>query len=149
MWTLVTALPLLTAVLSVGCVVRPGSGRLIVPVLGLAVLNLVLTPLTSGEWFYQRAEIPGYDEAVAHGDFSAYRDLVGRHDPHLLPRMIGAAGALFATLALWAVLQRRSRHGRPASATVSAIAGGAVLLAAAAMLIGVYVVVTQGGPQGL
>ncbi|MFM9032846.1 MAG: hypothetical protein ACKOQ4_00895 [Mycobacterium sp.] len=143
MRTLLAALPLLTAVLACVCVLRPGWRRMHVPVLGLAVLNLVLTPLTSGEWFYQRAEIPDYDQAIARGDFTSYQDLLGRHDPRLLPRMIGIAAALLASLAVWAVLRLRGARGRPVSAPASAVSAGAVVLSVLAMLSQVYLVMTR------
>ena len=108
------------------------------PVLALAVLNVVLTPLTSGEWFYQRAENSAYEQAVARGDFTAFQDLLDRHDPHLLPRMVTLAAVLLVSVALLAVLHFRADRGKPASAVTSAIVAGTVLLAAAGTLAQVY-----------
>jgi hypothetical protein len=44
-------LPVLTAILAAGCALWPPARRVIWPVVALAAINVVLTPLTSGEWF--------------------------------------------------------------------------------------------------
>lgn len=147
MWTLAAGLPVLTAALAAVCVLWPAARRLAWVALTLAVFNVVLSPLSSGEWFYQRAEVPDYDQAVARGDFSAYRDLLGRHDPTLQPKMIGVAVALLVALALWTLLRVRTGRGRPVSALVSAAATGAVLLSALATVAAVYLVETGLGSQ--
>ncbi len=126
-------LPILTAGLALACALWPAARRIIWPVVGLAAINVVLTPFTSGEWFYQNAEGRSYQEAVARGDFGSFDSLLGQHDPDLFRRMIVIAVCLLAALvALAAVTSRRG----------SALAGGAVLLAAAATLIQGLLLVT-------
>lgn len=129
------ALPVVTAALAAVCVLRPAARRFIGPVVALAAVNVVLTPLTSGEWFYQREEDSSYEQAVTKGDFAAFDRLVGQHDPHLQPRMVAIAVVLLVALAVVAVLHARAGRGHRVSTTTSAVAGGAVLLAAAASAI--------------
>ena len=107
---------------------RPAARRLVWPAVALAAANVVLTPLTSGEWFYQRAEDASYARAVADGDFGGFDRLMGGHDPHLLPRMAAMAVALLAALVVVALLRDRAGPAR-------GIAGAAVLLVAAASAI--------------
>lgn len=145
MWVLVVSLPILTALLASACVLWPGGRRLIGPALVLAVLCVVLAPVTSGEWFYQQAEMPDYDQAVARGDFTTLENLVRRHDPHLMPRMIGIAGALLACLSLWAVLAFRADRGKPTPGPTRAVATGLVLLAALTLVAQALLVVRQAG----
>jgi lysylphosphatidylglycerol synthetase-like protein (DUF2156 family) len=122
---LLAVLPILTAALAVAVVLRPAARRLVWPAAVLAAANVVLTPFTSGEWFYQRAEDASYDQAVARGDFGGFDRMMGQHDPHLLPRMTALAVALLAALVVVALLRDRAGPAR-------GIADAAVLLAAAA-----------------
>ena len=133
MWIL-AGFPALVAVLAVLCALRPGR-RLIGPVLALAALNVVVTPFTSGEWFYQRAEKSAYRQAVAKGNFNAFKDLLEQHDPHLLPRMIALAAGLLLSVTLLAVLRFRASRGKPASTAIAAIVTGLVLTAAAGTIV--------------
>jgi len=132
---ILVVLPMLTAVLAVVCVLWQPARRFLWPVVALAAVNVVLTPFTSGEWFYQHAESASYQQAVTRGDYTVFDDLLGRHDPHLLPRMIGLAAALLVSLAVLAVLQGRANRGKPVSGALSAIAAGAILLSAVATLV--------------
>lgn len=128
-------LPILTALLAVVCVLRPASGRAVRLAVAVAVGNIMVTPLSSGEWFYQRAEDAAYDRAVAEGDFAAFDRLLAQHDPQLQPRMIALAVVLLVSLVGLAVLQHRRRSGAPIAPVLSHIASGCVLLAAAATLV--------------
>lgn len=121
---------MLTAALAVLCALWPAARRFIRPVVALAAVNVMATPFTSGEWFYQRAEDASYEQAVAKGDFAAFERLLDQHDPHLLPRMVALAVGLLVPLVGLAVLQVRSNRGEPASAATTALVSGAVVLAA-------------------
>ena len=136
MWIL-AGIPALVAVLAAVCALR-SDRRLIGPVLALAALNVVVTPFTSGEWFYQRAEKAAYRQAVAKGNFNAFKDLLDRHDPHLLPRMIALATVLLFSVILLAVLRFRAGRGKPVPTAISAIVTVTVLAAAAATITQVY-----------
>ncbi len=140
---IIAGIPALIAILAVVCALRPHR-RLIGPVLALAALNVVLTPFTSGEWFYQRAEKAAYRQAVAKGNFNAFEDLLDRHDPHLLPRMIALAAGLLLSVVFLAVLQFRAGRGKPASTAISVIATGTVLAAAAATIVQVFFLLRAG-----
>ena len=105
---LLALLPILTAAVAVAVVLLPAARRLVWPAVTLAAANVVLTPFTSGEWFYQRKEGALYDQAVARGDFSGFGRLLGGHDPHLLPRMTVLAVALLAGLVVVALLRARA-----------------------------------------
>lgn len=129
------ALPILTAVLAIGIALWPPARRFIWPVAALAAINVILTPLTSGEWFYQRTEDASYEQAVAKGDFTAFDRLLTQHDPHLSPRMIAMAVALLIALVGLAVLRARVSEGAPALRALLRIATGCVLLSAIAVLI--------------
>jgi hypothetical protein len=133
---------MLTAALAVVCVLWQPARRFLWPVVALAAANVMLTPFTSGEWFYQHAEDASYRQAVTRGDFTAFDDLIGRHDPHLLPRMIALATVLLVALAASALLQVRTNRGKPVSGAVSAIVTGLVLLSAAATLVQGYLLVS-------
>jgi hypothetical protein len=93
------------------------------------------TPLTSGEWFYQRAEDASYARAVADGDFTGFDRLMAGHDPHLLPRMAAMAVALLVALVGVAVLRARANGGASVSRATWAAAAGLVLLAATVSLV--------------
>ncbi len=125
---LLAVLPILTAALAVAVVLLPAVRRLVWPAVVLAAANVVLTPFTSGEWFYQRAEDASYARAVADGDFGGFDRLMAGHDPHLLPRMAAMAVALLAALVVVALLRDRAGPAR-------GIAAAAVLLVAAASAI--------------
>lgn len=126
---------MLTAAAAVLCALWPRARRLCWPVVALAALNVIATPFTSGEWFYQHAEDAAYQRAVARGDFTAVELLVGQHDPHLLPRMVAFAVALLITCVGLAMLQARAGKGGRPSLALSGIVIGAVLLAAVATLV--------------
>lgn len=132
---LLALLPILTAALAVAVVLRPAARRLVWPAVALAAANVVLTPLTSGEWFYQRKEGALYDQAVARGDFTGFDRLTGGHDPHLLPRMTVLAVALLAALVVVALLRARANGGASVSRATWAAAAGLVLLAATVSLV--------------
>lgn len=129
---LLAVLPILTAALAAACTLWPAAHRVIWPVVALAALNVILTPLTSGEWFYQRQEDASYDRAVAGGDFAAFDRQLVRHDPSLQPRMTAIAVGLLVALVVLAMLRVRARGGAPTPASTRAVTMGAVLLAAAA-----------------
>jgi len=135
-------IPILAAVAAGVCVLWPPARRFIWPAVTLAAINVVLTPFSSGEWFYQHREDAAYQKAVARGDFTAFRDLLAGHDPRLLPRMIAIAVGLLLVLIMFAVLRVRAARGRPAPPATSAIVGGAVLLAAAATLVQGYLLIS-------
>lgn len=125
-------LPILTAALAAACTLWPAARRFVWPVVALAALNVILTPFTSGEWFYQRQEDASYDRAVAGGDFTAFDRRLIQHDPSLQPRMTAIAVALLVALVALAVLRGRARGGAPTPASTRAVIMGTVLLAAAA-----------------
>lgn len=131
---LLALLPILTAALAIWCALVPAARRFIWPVVALAAVNAVLTPLSSGEWFYQQQEYAFYDSAVSRGDFTGFDRLLAQHDPQLQPRMTGLAVGLLVALVVLAVLRVRADRGAGASAVAGAVAAGAVLLAAAANL---------------
>lgn len=135
-------LPVLTAVLAIVCALWPPARRFALPVAVLAAINVVLTPVSSGEWFYQIAEHGSYEQAVARGDFTAFDNLLDEHDPRLEILMVGLAVLLMIGLAFLALLQFRSRHGKTPSPALWMIAAGATLIPALATLVQVYRVVT-------
>lgn len=104
-------LPLITAIATIACAVLPGARRFVWIGLLLAVINVALTPFTSGEWFYQRTETPVFEQAVARGDFTPVSDLMNHHDPRRLQKMIGLAVSLLVALAAMAAVQFRSSRG--------------------------------------
>jgi uncharacterized membrane protein len=132
---LLAVLPILTAALAVAVALLPAARRLVWPAVVLAAANVVLTPLTSGEWFYQRAEDASYARAVADGDFTGFDRLMAGHDPHLLPRMAAMAVALLVALVGVAVLRARANGGASVSTATWAAAAGVVLLAATVSLV--------------
>jgi|LakMenEpi03Aug12_release.lakeMendotaPanAssembly.Ray.scaffolds.fasta_scaffold241346_2 hypothetical protein len=132
---LLAVLPILTAVLAIAVVLLPAARRFVWPVVVLAAANVVLTPLTSGEWFYQRTEDASYARAVADGDFTGFDRLMAGHDPHLLPRMAAMAVALLVALVGVAVLRARANGGASVSTATWAAAAGVVLLAATVSLV--------------
>lgn len=132
---ILAVLPILTAAAAVLCALWVPARRWCWPVVALAAFNVMATPFTSGEWFYQHAEHAAYERAVAKGDFSDFELLVGQHDPHLLPRMVAFAVALLITLVGLAMLQARAGKGGRPSPALTGIVIGAVLLAAVATLV--------------
>ena len=125
-------LPALTAVtavvIGVVSVLRPPARILLWGVLALAVVNLAMTPLTSGEWFYQRAEIPAYQEAIISADFRALDELTGRHDSSRRHKMIAiAAGLLVAIAALASVQLRANRDALGARVSVGVAVAAALV----------------------
>lgn len=128
-------LPILTALAAVCCVLLPAARRFVWPVVALAAVNVVATPLTSGEWFYQRTEDAAYEQAVARGDFDAFDRLLAGHDPHLQPRMMAMAVGLLVALAAFGVVRVRARRGEHEPAALRWLTTVAVLLAALAMVV--------------
>lgn len=122
------ALPALTAVLAIVCGLRPGARRLQWFALAVAALTVVLTPLTSGEFFYQRAEESVFADAVARADYSALEDLRDRHDPLRLHKMIALAAALLAAVSSLVLVRHRApRFGMPASAAAVVVGLGSLV----------------------
>ena len=107
-------------------IIRPAVRPLLWSVLALAVLNLALTPFTSGEWSYQRAEAPAYDQALISGDFSALDQLTGDHDRFRLHKMIAVAAGLLGVMAALATVGLRSDRGSVRARTSIAVAAGLV-----------------------
>jgi len=134
-----TVIPIVTAALAILCAVLPATGRLTWVPLPFPLLNIVLTPLASGEWFYQRAEEQAYDAAVTSGQFTTFDNLIARHDPHRPQRMIAVSVALLVALSMLALVRRRVSQGNAAKAlslTVSVtVVAVAVAVAAAAVVL--------------
>ena len=80
-------------------------------------------------------EDAAFERAVAKGDFADFELLVGRHDPHLLPRMVVLAVVLLITLVGLAMLHAQAKKGVRPSPAMSGIVIGAVLLAALGTLV--------------
>ena len=118
MW-IFTVIPIVTAALAILCAVLPATGRLIWVAVAFAVLNIVLTPLASGEWFYQRAEEQAYDAAVTSGQFTTFDNLIARHDPHRLQRMIAVSVALLAALLMLALVRHRASKSSASKGSAS------------------------------
>lgn len=137
MWIIV-GLPILIAILAVLCALWSPARRLVWPLLAVAAVNVVLTPFTSGEWFYQRAETPDYQQAVRSGDFTPFRDLLAQHDPHLQNTMIAIAVGLLISVALLAALEFRGGRGRAPSRSASTAVVTIVLVVAAGTLLKAY-----------
>lgn len=138
---LLLMLPALTAVVvTVGGIVgalRPAARPLLWSGLALAVLNLALTPFTSGEWWYQRAEVPAYQEAVISADFNALNELTAEHDRSRLHKMIAIAAALLAAMSLLVSVQvRSSRDAISARTSAAANAAASTAAAVTAALVG-------------
>ena len=137
MW-IVAGLPTLTALAALLCALWRPARRFVWLVLLLAVVNLLLAPLTSGEWFYQRMEIPDYQQAVASGNFTTFRELVGHHDPNLQTKMMAIAAGLLLSLAGLAAVQYLKTRGKAVPVPISGGAVAVVVLVAAATLFEVY-----------
>lgn len=143
MWIIV-GLPMLTVLLAAVCALVPGARRLVWPVLALAALNVVLSPITSGEWFYQRAEIPDYRQAVASGDFTTFGELLGRHDPYLQTKMIATAVVLMIAVFVLALLQHRDQSGSATPAVARVGVAGLIFLAGLATAVQVHHLASSG-----
>ncbi len=126
-------LPALTAIVAMICAVRPASRRLLWFALAVAAVNIMATPFTSGEWFYQRAETPAFQEAVTKGDFTSFDDMMSRRDPHRLQKTVAVALGLFGSLCLLALVRFRSSRGA-VSARISTAVTVLVLLVGAAAI---------------
>jgi len=138
------ALPALTAVVVIVCAVvsaiRPAARPLLWAGLALALINLGLTPFTSGEWSYQRAEMPAYQEALVSGDFSSLDELTTDHDRFRLHKMIAvAAGLLGAMVVLAAAALRAGRGAGTARTSVTVTVAVAVALVGLVSLIALSV----------
>ena len=139
---LLLMLPALTAVVvTVGGIVgalRPAARPLLWSGLALAVLNLALTPFTSGEWWYQRAEVPAYQEAVISADFNALNELTAGHDRSRLHKMIAIAAALLAAMSVLVSVQvRSSRDAISVQAPAAGSTAASTAAAITAALVGV------------
>lgn len=134
------ALPFIIAVTTVICAVWPAARRFAWLGLVLAVINVVLTPFTSGEWSYQRTETPVFERAVARGDFTPVSDLMRHHDPRRLPEMIALALSLLVALAAMSAVQFRAGRGgvSPVISSTVAIAGLLIGVGAVGALIAIY-----------
>lgn len=128
MWIIV-GLPMLTVLLAAAFALVPAAHRLVWPLLALAALNVALSPITSGEWFYQRSEARDYQQAVVTGDFTTFRDLLGRHDPYLQPKMIAIAVVLMVAVAILALMRHREQRGKVTPAVARIGAAGLIVLA--------------------
>ena len=127
-------LPALTAVVTMACAVRPAAGRLMRFGLVLAAINVVLTPFTSGEWFYQHAELSTFQDAVNRGDFTSVEDLMSRHDPFRLRKTIVIAVSLLAALGGLALVQLRASRGSVPKRVTSTAAAVAFVVGAGAIV---------------
>lgn len=143
MWIIV-GLPMLTVLLAAVCALVPAARRLVWPLLALAALNVVLSPVTSGEWFYQRAEIPDYRQAVASGDFTVFGKLLGGHDPYLQPKMVAIAVVLLIAVAVLALLQHRERSGSATPALARIGVAGLIFLAGLATAVQAHHLASSG-----
>jgi hypothetical protein len=143
MWIIV-GLPMLTVLLAAAFALVPAAHRLVWPLLALAALNVALSPITSGEWFYQRSETSDYQQAVMTGDFTTFRDLLGRHDPYLQPKMIAIAVVLMVAVAILALMRHRGQHGKatPVAARIGAV--GLIALAGFATAVQAHHLATSG-----
>ena len=126
--------PAVTAVVTMACAVRPAAGRLMRFGLVLAAINVVLTPFTSGEWFYQHAELSTFQDAVNRGDFTSVEDLMSRHDPFRLRKTIVIAVSLLAALGGLALVQLRASRGSVPKRVTSTAAAVAFVVGAGAIV---------------
>lgn len=135
--TVTAAVPALTVAFATLCALWPPARRMVWLALALALVNVLLTPFSSGEWFYQHAESTDYRGAIASGDFTGFREVLGQHDPHRLRRMASLAICLLIAVSLLAVVHVRAGRGRT-SAVISSIVVAIVLLVGAATLVQAY-----------
>ena len=129
---------MLTVLLAAACARVPAARRLVWPLLALAALNVVLSPITSGERFYQSAEIPDYRKAVETGDFTTFRELLGRHDPYLQPKLIAIAVVRLSAVAVLALLQHREQRGKVTPAVARTAVAGLIFLVGLATAVQVH-----------
>ena len=134
---------MLTVLLAVACALVPAAHRLVWPLLALAAVNVVLSPITSGERFYQSAEIPDYRKAVETGDFTTFRELLGRHDPYLQPKMIAISVVLMIAVAVLALLQHREQRGKATPAVARTCVAGLIFLVGVATAVQVHHLVSS------
>ena len=134
---------MLTVLLAVACALVPAAHRLVWPLLALAAVNVVLSPTTSGERFYQSAEIPDYRKAVETGDFTTFRELLGRHDPYLQPKMIAISVVLMIAVAVLALLQHREQRGKATPAVARTGVAGLIFLVGVATAVQVHHLVSS------
>jgi len=135
--TVTAALPAVTVAFASLCALWPPARRMVWLALALALVNVLLTPFSSGEWFYQHAESTDYRGAIASGDFTGFREVMGRHDPHRLRRMVSLAICLLFAVSLLALVHARASRGRT-STVMSAIVVAIVLLVGAATIVQAY-----------
>ena len=126
-------LPALTAVVAMICALRPTSRRLLWLALAVAAVNVMATPFTSGEWFYQRAETPAFQDAVIKGDFTSFDDMMIRRDPYRLQKTVAVALGLFGSLCLLALVRFRSSRGAVSPRISTAVTVLVLLVGAAAI----------------
>ena len=115
----------LTAILAIICALWPAPRRrLIWLVLLLAVVSLVLTPLTvnSGEWL---ADKVGVSPAI-------------HHHAQLGDTLVYMEGALVATVIVLAAVHIRQARGRRVKFALHAVVGVLVIAAAVATLVQTY-----------
>ena len=134
---------MLTVLLAVACALVPAAHRLVWPLLALAAVNVVLSPITSGERFYQSAEIPDYRKAVETGDFTTFRELLGRHDPYLQPKMIAISVVLMIAVAVLALQQHREQRGKATPAVARTGVAGLIFLVGVATAVQVHHLVSS------
>ena len=126
-------LPALTAIVAMICALRPTSRRLLWLALAVAAVNVMATPFTSGEWFYQRAETPAFQDAVIKGDFTSFDDMMIRRDPYRLQKTVAVALGLFGSLCLLALVRLRSSRGAVSPRISTAVTVLVLLVGAAAI----------------
>ena len=135
--TATAAIPALTAAFASLCALWPPARRMVWLALAMALVNVLLTPFSSGEWFYQHAESTDYRGAIASGDFTGFREVLGQHDPQRLRRMVSMAICLLIAVSLLALVHVRAGRGRT-STVVSSIVVALVLLVGAATIVLAY-----------
>lgn len=136
-------IPALVAVLALVWALWAPARRYLWQMVALAALNVALTPLTSGVWFFNRAEKSTYADGLAKGDFTAYQNLVSQHDPSLAGRMAWIAVFLLLGVVFMALLQLRVNKGDVPSVPTGLIAVGTVVLPAVATLIQVFAILSR------
>ena len=122
---LVVVLGPLAAILAILCAVSAAArGRFVWLTLALAVITLIVAPLTtsSGSWLAGRV-----------GDSPA----IGKH-AELGETLVYFVAALVVTITALAVLQLRHARGRPVKAAAQAVVAVLVIVTAAATLVQTY-----------
>ena len=136
-------IPALVAVLALVWAFWAPARRYLWQMLAVAAVNIALTPLTSGVWFFHRAEKTTYAEGLNTRDFTAYQNLVSQHDPGLAGRMAWIAVFLFLGLLFMTLLQLRVNKGDMPSVPTGLIALGTVVVPAVATLIQVFSILSR------